>query len=156
MKIEELVLSIEQMMHLKELGLEVKDTALCWYDDCVNGTDTFFEEDLKECVLTLTLREILELLPKSIIVENPGWDSETIFLEIDWSESFISYDGEYLTHSCETHDLLNASYNMLCWVLENGYLKKGDWILGFLLKNATEYKWTNILNFSYVGCERRG
>ena len=126
MKIEEQVLSIEQMQHLMELGMKVEDTALCWWE---YHTDEFVVMPVN-CVpeglyyRTLTLQEILELLPKSIIVENPGWDSETIFLEIDWSESFISYDGEYLTHSCETHDLLNASYNMLCWVLEHKYLNK--------------------------------
>ena len=41
MKIEEQVLSREQMKHLQELGVDTSDASMCW----VAGEDTFTDEE---------------------------------------------------------------------------------------------------------------
>ena len=141
-KIEEQVLTIEQMNHIKELGVEVEDTALALvgrlkYEFSVNP-HTLFEVEINkgdnypyngivnEFIPTLNLQEILELLPEEIRFED-----QRAFLILDKEDRQISYTAEdyggNLNIDCiffENKSLLQASYNMLCWCAENEYLNK--------------------------------
>ena len=131
MKIEEHVLSVEQMKHLKELGMKVEDTALCWWE---YHTDEFVVMPVNSVpeglyYPTLTLQEILELLPRRIATEsNPNYTEYKLEIYPDYQ--VISYVdvrsgkeawGELWGDSVQM-SILNAAYAMLCWVLEKGYL----------------------------------
>ena len=127
---EDLVLSIDQCKHLLELGLDMSDAKLCWLREYagrrffVTPHSLLFEED-ETCIRTYTLQEVLEKLPKSIKYE---WTTYCLF--IDFVEGVIYYQEFEDAMQNILHEngyvginLLDASYNMLCWVIENGFLK---------------------------------
>lgn len=142
MGIEELVLTIEQSKHLQELGLDMSDSAMAWIE--VQGQDKqdstisrveLVEPNFAEAVRntfgysnikvtpTYTLQEILDKLPKMITKSYQDM-IHYLFLTIDWNTKIIKYNDSTLWSKhywCD--NLLEASYNMLCWVIENGYLK---------------------------------
>lgn len=73
------VLSIEQMKHLQELGLDTSDASMHWQylptaDAIINGTDEIEEKpclfvsqpNMKHEYPTYTLQDILDKLPESI------------------------------------------------------------------------------------------
>ena len=124
MKIEEQVLSIEQMKHLKELGVDTTDASMCW----VAGEDTFTgEEEWNLCIPnhfllpynipTYTNGDLIEKLPKTIGIYH---------LMIDWNLMQIEYTNwswqESVFRECFTLNdkpLINTLYDCLCWVAEN-------------------------------------
>ena len=124
MKIEEQVLSIEQMKHLQELGVDTSDASMCW----VAGEDTFTgEEEWNLCIPnhfllpynipTYTTGNLIEKLPKTIGIYH---------LMIDWNLMQIEYTNwswqESVFRECFTLNdkpLINTLYDCLCWVAEN-------------------------------------
>ena len=124
MKIEEQVLSIEQMKHLQELGVDTADASMCW----VAGEDTFTgEEEWNLCIPnhfllpynipTYTTGNLIEKLPKTIGIYH---------LMIDWNLMQIEYTNwswqESVFRECFTLNdkpLINTLYDCLCWVAEN-------------------------------------
>ena len=135
MEIEDLVLSIEQMNHLKELGVEVKDTAIVWDSNeqdwaSANLSNTYFDEDLKDCVPTLTLQEIFSMLPKVLVSENISYE---IYLERT-DAGYRCWSGAEIDHVLCHVDLMEDDstqinettllYKLLCWCAERGYLNK--------------------------------
>ena len=124
MKIEEQVLSIEQMKHLQELGVDTSDASMCW----VAGEDTFTgEEEWNLCIPnhfilpynipTYTIGDLIEKLPKTIGIYH---------LMIDWNLMQIEYTNwswqESVFRECFTLNdkpLINTLYDCLCWVAEN-------------------------------------
>ena len=88
MKIEEQVLSIEQMKHLQELGVDTSDASMCW----VAGEDADEVEWnliipnnflLPYNIPTYTIGDLIEKLPKFIgdyrlLID---WDSEIIYYQ---------------------------------------------------------------------------
>ena len=107
------VLSIEQMAKLKELGVDVTPKEECLMYSSVGGDDyklmygqSVCEDDIK----AFTLQDVIELLP----IEN-------IDIRRNCHEKWvISYKDE-ITFKSEF--MIDAAYNMLIWVIENGYLK---------------------------------
>ena len=124
MKIEEQVLSIEQMKHLQELGVDTSDASMCW----VAGEDTFTDEEewnlcipnhflLPYNIPTYTTGDLIEKLPKTIGIYH---------LMIDWNLMQIEYTNwswqESVFRECFTLNdkpLINTLYDCLCWVAEN-------------------------------------
>lgn len=134
------VLSIEQMQHLKKLGVDVSKASMCWrrktrdwkgetkvgrwgltfnHPIIVSNFETY------EDVTTFTLQDILDLLPKEIIPHDFPYS-----LFIDYQEMRIAYcfvDREGMCWINPTFDIeddiIDAAYNMLCWCAENGYIK---------------------------------
>ena len=124
MKIEEQVLSIEQMKHLQELGVDTSDASMCW----VAGEDTFTDEEewnlcipnhflLPYNIPTYTTGDLIEKLPKTIGIYH---------LMIDWNLMQIEYTNwswqESVFRECFTLNdkpLINTLYDCLCWVSEN-------------------------------------
>ena len=148
MGIQNLVLSIKQMKHLKELGLDITKTALCWqYDDDIKDwkvvpnrkgerqiyewiKDNVFPQitSMYKIIPTLTLQEILELLP-SVIIKN----YIEYHLDIDYAEGVVRYSHRnalalyiYMLQEIKSDNPLKAAYEMLCWILENGYLNTNN------------------------------
>ena len=125
MKIEEQVLSIEQMKHLQELGVDTSDASMCW----VAGEDTYTDEGewyltipnnflLPYNIPTYTIGDLIEKLPKS---DNSGdllieyRNSELGYGVWDWGELY----GINAQQNFKDKPLKNALYDLLCWVAEN-------------------------------------
>ena len=122
MKIEEQVLSIEQMAHLAELGIDTSDASMMWYC-CNKKWYLLINNELSQGVANVmnradlfmpayTIGDIIEKLPK----------------EIGFTFSCASYRYERNTFApisryqiLHTHNasLKEDLYNALCWVAEN-------------------------------------
>ena len=137
------VLSIEQMQHLKELGVDdISKANFYWHrTKSLNNYEEWDEWKLHfgvlklvhgfttfncEYVRTFTLQDIIDLLPKEIMPHTTPYS-----LYIDYQEMRVAYcfvDREGMcwlepTFSIDEKELIDAAYEMLCWVIENGYLK---------------------------------
>ena len=139
------VLSIEQMQKLKELGVDTSKASMAVYNiyageqkeyDILAANGAFAEKqehdrfgygihnvvsfDKKP---VFTLQDIIELLPKTLPHQ---FLSLTLRITKD-SVEYVDYSffedvfTEY-SECDEKSDILNAAYNMLIWVAENGYL----------------------------------
>lgn len=127
------VLDVKQMQHLQELGLELKDTMLYWVKPhkgviCRFGNDwnlAFIDETSREYfeyIPAYTLQDVLESLPDFI---------DEYCLMIDMSYGTIRYDkltrrDPYLKvteFNDDDYPFIDAAYEMLCWCIENGYIK---------------------------------
>lgn len=130
------VLSIEQMKHLKELGVDDGKANFYWHrTKSLNNYEGWDEWKLHygvlrlargftvincEYVRTFTLQDILDLLPSET-----GKDKKTSTIDIlKHPQKYILcfWRGELL-FKCENSILIDAAYEMLCWVIDNGYLK---------------------------------
>lgn len=123
-------LSIEQMKHLKELGLDTSDASMCfeWNEsDSDNMVVTSMDADTNYDYYhgTYTLQDILGKLPvclydfgKQYTIDiEPTFDRFwCVSYEIDLYDIFVLKSSE---------NLLDAVYDMLCWCIENGYVKVG-------------------------------
>lgn len=130
------VLSVEQMKHLRELGLDTSDASMHWQflptaDSIINGTDetekepTLFvsQPNMKHEYPTYTLQDILGKLPQYI---HPFASKRIKFTWVLEKDTIAYRNIEYFD-DCFKHftddSLINAAYDMLCWVIENGYLE---------------------------------
>ena len=126
MKIEEQVLSIEQMKHLQELGIDTSDASMCWLDFEDNEpmeVAVFVPQIMlgyATCKIypTYTIGDLIEKLPKS---DNSGdllieyRNSELGYGVWDWGELY----GINAEQNFKDKPLKNALYDLLCWVAEN-------------------------------------
>ena len=130
------VLSVEQMKHLQELGLDTSDGSRCWcyalsyknakweleiYEDVINQKR---ESAFWEIIPTYTLQDILDKLPHYL---NPFPPKQILFAWMIERDA-IAYRNVEDIDDCLKHftdDLLiDAAYEMLCWCIENGYVEK--------------------------------
>lgn len=120
MKIEEQVLSIEQMKHLQELGVDTSDASMCW----VAGEDADEVEWnliipnnflLPYNIPTYTIGDLIEKLPKHFYIK----EAQISMVAINGSGAFeVWYDK--VPKSCKSDGTIkNALYKLLCWVAEN-------------------------------------
>ena len=119
MKIEEQVLSIKQMKHLQELGVDTSDASMCW----VAGEDTSTdEEEWNLCIPnnflmpynipTYTIGDLIEKLPKNI-------DKKTFTMSY-LSAPSVGYSlSKHVMIPSQQNGLVDALYSILCWVAEN-------------------------------------
>ena len=126
MKIEEQVLSREQMKHLQELGVDTSDASMCWLDFEDNEpmeVAVFVPQIMlgyATCKIypTYTIGDLIEKLPKS---DNSGdllieyRNSELGYGVWDWGELY----GINAQQNFKDKPLKNALYDLLCWVAEN-------------------------------------
>ena len=133
MKIEEQVLSREQMAHLEQLGIDVTDASMAYYDISRDGesekwilgiANPLVIEKLvvncgiKQIAHTYTIGDLIEKLPKS---ENIGdlliefCNSDLGYGDWDCSELY-GINGQ---QNFKDKPLKDALYNLLCWVVEN-------------------------------------
>lgn len=136
------VLDVQQMQHLQELGLEMKETMLYWAR-CVDNNPRAATHYGKwvlikgnnaqtvglmhwEFIPAYTLQDILDILPKDISREGCTWSAS---LYIDYENNRIAYgntdrDGFEIYHEIMIEkDLIDAAYSMLCWVIDNKFVE---------------------------------
>lgn len=143
-------LSIEEMKHLHELGLDTSKASMHYwilrigeYSQEVVGY-VFSKEPsyitLKlypyefmsdgetrrvEDIPAFTLQDVLDALPKEISQDGCTWYAS---LYIDYENNRVAYgntdrDGFEIYHEvpiCE--NIIDAAYSMLCWAIEQGYV----------------------------------
>lgn len=125
------VLSVGQMKYLQKIGIELKNTSmLLWHPQILNGipnsvwdlsvwSESLFSED--HVYPAYTLQDILDKLPcfigKEVLTIQKLADSYTCLYVEPYSRSMIKIT--------ESKELIDAAYNMLCWCIENGYVKVG-------------------------------
>lgn len=135
-------LSISQMQHLKELGVDTSGASLTWmlhpYEEgkqpelCLRKYSTFKEPFRKEhCIPAFTLQDIIELLPEYIPVnDEQSYDSEAELFINKRSCRYVYRDCEgyplYVGSEGRGDNVIESAYNLLCWCAENGYLKEGE------------------------------
>lgn len=120
------VLSVEQMKHLQELGLDTSDGSMCfeWNEsDSDNMVVTSPDADTNYDYYheTYTLQDILDKLPP--VIKKYYW------LAIRVSAHKGMWYVEYNERGCTlsyfySENLIDAAYGMLCWCIENGYVRK--------------------------------
>ena len=125
------VLSIEQMKHLQELGLDTSDASMCWccflgnieeeweleiYENVLNQKrDSTFWETLP----TYALQDILDTLPESVQVYDLY-----IFKKVGlWWLKYVDVTNNGTVHLEKMPRLIDAAYYMLCWCIGKGYIK---------------------------------
>lgn len=136
------VLSMEQMQHLKKLGVDTCKASMCWLKDLTKDLNkgreidmttgwnlgfnnpVFYKYDWMVGIPTFTLQDILDLLPKEIEAKDEPipYHLEVIFdgsglWEVSYTRNFNAL--EYFYHGT----LLEAAYEMLCWVAAGEYIK---------------------------------
>ena len=135
-------LSIEQMQHLQELGLELKETMLYWAR-CVDNNPRAATHYGKwvlikgnnaqtvglmhwEFIPAYTLQDVLDALPKDISKDGCTWYAS---LYIDFENNRIAYGntdryGFEIYHEIMIEkDLIDAAYSMLCWAIDNKFVE---------------------------------
>ena len=132
MKIEEQVLSREQMKHLQELGVDTSDASMAYYnisrgnqpDKWILGiankevATVMLSNGLTEMEPTYTIGDLIEKLPKQIGWYKLSfcWENECVEYDNRISEEVTDYIGDF---NFEYRPLIEALYDCLCWAAEN-------------------------------------
>jgi hypothetical protein len=127
------VLSIEQMKHLGDLGIDTSNASMTWmlypYEEdkqpqlSLREWNTFKEPfRIQHCIPAFTLLDVLELLPKEI---KTGTNNYWLVMSHDSEKWYICYSEFDYYKEFRSHSLIDAAYDMLCWCIENGYVKIG-------------------------------
>lgn len=124
------VLSIEQMNHLQELGLDTSDASMCLEWKVTDEDNMFVNSIISDSNYdfyhpTYTLQDILDKLPHYL---NPFPSKQILFAWMIERDT-IAYRNVESVDDCLKHftdnSLIDAAYEMLCWCVENRYIKKG-------------------------------
>ena len=126
MKIEEQVLSIEQMKHLQELGVDTSDASMAWYMSPkknqwkIKVKDKFAHEMLlrlspERYIPTYTIGDLIEKLPKHFYIK----EAQISMVAINGSGAFQVWYDEVPKSNKSDGTIKNALYKLLCWVAEN-------------------------------------
>ena len=122
------------MQHLQELGLDTSSASMVFgiLDDDSKYLLPNDQDIFERCVVTkyipaYTLQDIMKLLPTELKQEE-----RRLWLRIDLSDECFYYyydDCNLVEHRKKVigydgvDGLIDAAYSMLCWAIENGYVK---------------------------------
>lgn len=120
------------MQHLQELGLDISKASMCWLkmNDVVRLSvhdEYCYESSSMEATPTFTLQDIIDLLPYRIkdydlfIQKDRDIFLGGYFYNIYYRQSYKDFLRLIYIIS---DDLIDAAYEMLCWALEEGYIKR--------------------------------
>lgn len=146
------VLNIEQMQHLKELGLDTSKASMVLlytddegeiieWEDADEFPEKFvrlydaetgdYDHSYRKCCGVFTSDDIQAILPK-IIKPKDYFYCDTYYLYVDYQYNTVSYsyhiadEGliEHKTFKIEEYgSLINTLYEALCWCIEQGYVE---------------------------------
>ena len=125
MKIEEQVLSREQMKHLQELGVDTSDASMAWYMSPktnqwkIKIKDKFAHEMLRRIsperyIPTYTTDDLIEKLPKHFYIK----EAQISMVAINGSGAFQVWYDEVPKSNKSDGTIKNALYKLLCWIAE--------------------------------------
>lgn len=145
------VLSIEQMLHLQELGVDTSKASMVliykdeegneveWEDindfedgeifaELLHAETGDYDHSYRRCCGVFTLQDVLDLLPKEIEIEIfiHKWFFNIDYQRLDMTYSYTAENGaSWNIKSISIKDvlLIDAAYEMLCWCAENGYVE---------------------------------
>ena len=111
------VLSLEQMNQLKELGVDVKPKGACLMYTSDSSDDYYLKYGESTCeddIKAFSLQDLIELLPYT-------FDNNYLRIYRSISIYYFIYEKDDILE--KGNNPLEAAYNMLIWVIENGHLK---------------------------------
>lgn len=131
MKIEEQVLSIEQMKHLQELGVDTSDASMVWIkqdstllpdnikelwlvDTYHDSLKPMVEQEDSDFVQTYTIGDLIEKLPKHFNTK----EEQISMVAINGSGAFEVWYDNVPKSNKRDGTIRNALYKLLCWVAE--------------------------------------
>lgn len=135
------VLNINQMQHLQELGMELKETMLYWVvykagheNNFVTTKENAMEVIDESCGMlpAYTLQDVLDALPIQIEIPlHPEWGKyelrikRMVFNKGKVMHAVVYEESDYINwFVLQSHEeLIDAAYEMLCWVIEQGYVE---------------------------------
>lgn len=119
------VLSIDQMEHLQELGLDTSKASMCYVVDdskaykpilCVSGNKSEYLDAISYSVPAFTLQDIIDFFPVNI---------DGYVLSIGKKGvAYNRYEDLETKVGKGDRELIDAAYKMLCWLIEKGYIEK--------------------------------
>lgn len=132
------VLNIKQMQHLKELGVDISKGSMVWlpYREMkgspeipIELCDKYYHLEFayslrpilpeEEMLYTFTLQDIMQKLPPFINI-----CMLHIYPAADlWYFVYMDSYTRTILSTKYSPDIMNAAYQMLCWVIENGHLE---------------------------------
>ena len=130
-------LDVQQMQHLQELGLELKETILYWvvYEDGHENNFVTTKENTMEVIdescgmlPAYTLQDVLDALPKYYHIANIGWTKLSIRVHTtkEWEIGYVYTDelSKYV-YVCRilSKELIDAAYELFCWCVEWGFVE---------------------------------
>ena len=136
MKIEEQVLSREQMKHLQELGIDTSDASMYWVrakrmigkqrNNCLDNDMDKWRLSLSksivhsvdwavESVPTYTIGDLIEKLPKHFYIK----EAQISMVALNGSGAFQVWYDEVPKSNKSDGTIKNALYKLLCWVAKN-------------------------------------
>lgn len=131
------VLDVQQMQHLQELGLELKETILVWARFMLGKTQISDWEiaynhsaitDNSQTIPAYTLQDVLDALPKYYHIANIGWTKLSIRVHTtkEWEIGYVYTDelSKY-AYGCRIcgKELIDAAYELLVWCIENKFVE---------------------------------
>lgn len=122
---EKQVLSIKQMRHLQKLGVDTSMAKIAWYATYETEPNWYNELRIRDDVFdknypsvpTFTLQDMLEMMPKAILIDGNKHLLMICLLHKKW---VVGYDG--VNCFVARKNLIYALYNRVCWLAENNYL----------------------------------
>lgn len=131
------VLSIEQMQHLQEMGLELDYDTLYSYVK-FEDTDWLLKPSIDLSIIGIsfkyipsyTLQDVLDALPEEVKYKRKDYLIEMWKRDNEWTIGYLSFSEDDTLDVLHLHDetnksFIDAAYEMLCWCIENGYGKIG-------------------------------
>ena len=124
--------TIEQSKHLLELGLDPRTADMVWRyvtSGCYRLEvlhKELFEATNEKDIPAWSLSALLEVIPSNI------GDYDLYITKHEYVDGGHGYNVEYnrgftisVLHKETNRDLVTATYEMVCWLLEQGLIKKG-------------------------------
>ena len=130
------VLDVQQMQHLQELGLELKETMLYWVvyeagheNNFVTTKENAMEVIDESCGMlpAYTLQDVLDALPIEI-----KYKDKRCWLCIELADEMIGYYYEnarfehrwvYYEVVMIDESLIDSAYSVLCWAIDNKFVE---------------------------------
>lgn len=131
------VLDAQQMQHLQELGLELKETMLYWVvyevgheNNFVTTKENAMEVIDESCGMlpAYTVQDVLDALPKYYHIAHIGWTKLSIRMHTtkEWEIGYVYTDelSKY-AYGCRIlgKELIDAAYELFCWCVEMGFVE---------------------------------
>lgn len=118
-----MVTSLEQSKHLAELGYSTSRVDMYWHPGYMNVPDQLKRYRYKN-VAAYSLGTLLDSIPQTIL--NDEGEEYTFQMGKDDDFTYVfGYDADNNSRIVEfvSEDALDAAYEIVCWLLENKYIK---------------------------------